>query len=303
MILFGGCASTGDKGSTMESKSAVVQIDSVYYVNHDGVRRRYVVHTPNRWLGIHPLPVVLAFHGGGASAELQRIQSRMNATSDARRFIVVYPDGSGKVNALTWNAGTCCGDAARNDSDDVGFVRKLIDDLALRVRIDRRRVYATGMSNGGMFAHRLAVECSDIFAAASSVAGTLMLERPEPPSRPVPFMHFHGMLDPSAPYDGGLGRIEKVMFRSVPDTIAWWVSANRCDPVPRRVTGDEYFVDTYSPKEDAAGAPVVSVVLPRGGHTWPGGVDVTKPLGTGDLIESVSANDMMWAFFVQHSLP
>jgi len=90
----------------------------------------------------------------------------MDATADREGFVAVYPNGTGRgTRALTWNAGGCCAYAERNNIDDVGFTKALLDDLTSRVHIDRTRVYATGISNGGMMAFRLAVEASDRIAA------------------------------------------------------------------------------------------------------------------------------------------
>ena len=105
---------------------------------------------------------------------------------------------------LTWNAGTCCAYSVINKVDDVGFVRALIDKLAEKFPIDRRRIYATGMSNGGMMAHRLAAEARDIVAAVAPVAGGMVLPVIKT-ARAVPVLHIHSVDDPRALYTGGLG--------------------------------------------------------------------------------------------------
>ena len=78
---------------------------------------------------------------------------------------MAYPDGAGR----RWNDGRAVG----AERDDVGFVRALIDSLERELEIDPRRVYATGISNGGMFAHRLACELPGVLAAIAPVAGAL----------------------------------------------------------------------------------------------------------------------------------
>jgi polyhydroxybutyrate depolymerase len=89
----------------------------------------------------------------------------MDVIIDRERFVTVYPDGTGKVR--TWNGGACCGSAAADDVDDVGFVSALLDHLEGALCIDRRRELASGMSNGAMLTHRLACELSDRFAAVA----------------------------------------------------------------------------------------------------------------------------------------
>lgn len=86
--------------------------------------------------------------------------------------------------------------------DDVGFVSDLIEDLAKNFPIDRKRVFATGISNGGMLSYRLACELSDKIAAIAPVAATGGITECKL-KRPVPTLHFHGKKDsciPRRPY-------------------------------------------------------------------------------------------------------
>src|SRR5262249_13324839 len=125
--------------------------DREHFVTHDGRKRRYLVHAPPAAAAGRPLPVVLGFHGGGGRAESFRTMSRLSEVADRHGFLVVYPDGTGRwANVLTFNAGRCCGYAAEQQVDDVGFVRRLLDELPRLYPVDPRRVYATGMSNGAM---------------------------------------------------------------------------------------------------------------------------------------------------------
>lgn len=152
------------------------------------------------------LAVILNFHGGGGHGANEQEYSLMDRLADREAFLAVYPNGSGRFGKrlLSWNAGTCCGYAAINKIDDVGFARALIDKLAEVLPIDRRRIYATGLSNGGMMAHRLAAEAGDLIAAVVPVAGGMVLPAIKS-ARPVPVMHIHSVDDPRALYNGGLG--------------------------------------------------------------------------------------------------
>ena len=131
-------------------------------LQHGGRQRSYIVHVPPVAREGRPLPVVLNFHGGGGNAESQQNIPRLDALADAEGFLAVYPDGTGRMpdRLLTWNAGTCCAYSVMNSVDDVGFTLALLADLEARQPVDRRRVYATGLSNGAMMAWRLAVEAS-----------------------------------------------------------------------------------------------------------------------------------------------
>ncbi len=311
--LVGGWASAAQPPKAPPAPPALAQPTNVSSVagdfvhtlrTTDGRTRRYLVHTPPSYDGRRPLPVVLAFHGGGGRAETMVRQSRLNPVADKYGFVVVYPDGTGRLRLLTFNAGTCCGYAVAKKVDDVAFVSQLLDALPGRYAIDPRRVYATGMSNGAMFCYRLAAELSERIAAIAPVAGDMGVDGPQP-RRSVPVMHFHGLADRNVLYEGGLGpnQYEKTPHRSIADTLAFWIRANHCqaEPVAQDRTAD-YLFDRWEPRPEEPGAPVVLYRLLAGGHTWPGGEDVTPWAGTGPVVAQVSASTLMWQFFQQFSL-
>src|SRR3990172_5600142 len=111
-----------------------------------GRSRTYLVHLPPRWNEHGPRPVVLAFHGGGGNASGFKGYAGLDAVADREGFVVVYPDGSGRLGRrlLTWNSGNCCGYARDNKIDDVAFVVAVLRDLARGLPLDPARVYATG---------------------------------------------------------------------------------------------------------------------------------------------------------------
>src|SRR5204862_6180210 len=151
-------------------------------------QRSYEVDVPARAERASALPVVLVFHGGGGSADSVRRQTRMSAKGAAEGFIAVYPQGSGGIagRLRTWNAGTCCGRAMQQRVDEVAFVGALLDDLQATVAIDLARVYATGISNGGLMAYEVACALADRVAAIAVVAGEMTALDRCRPSRPVP---------------------------------------------------------------------------------------------------------------------
>lgn len=278
--------------------------DYEHVLNFDGRDRTYEVHVPPKFNGKGPLPVVLNLHGGGSNAKVHRVQTLMDVTANFRGFIVVYPEGTAALGKYyTWNAGSCCGYSVRKNIDDVGFIRALLDELPSQYQVDTRRIYATGMSNGAMMAYRLACEMPDRIAAICAVSASMGVDGPQP-SRPVPIMHIHGLKDENAPFAGGVGSNAalKINHRSVRDVISWWCSVNRCKTRPRGIVNDpDYTMETYDPGVGRPGAPIVLYMLKEGGHTWPGGVDVTPNSGTGKLV-AFNADRVMWQFFQQHSL-
>ncbi|MBX3411468.1 MAG: hypothetical protein KF708_02030 [Pirellulales bacterium] len=295
--------------SRLQAEASILNRDVEHQLRHGDRDRYYYVHVPEGHDGTQPLPVVLNFHGGGGNADAARRQSRMNEVADRHGFLVVYPEGSGRLRhkLLTWNAGSCCAYAVDKQIDDVGFVAALLDDLSKQYSLDARRIYATGISNGAMLAYRLACELPDRITAISPVAGTLGVDGPVP-DRGVPVLHFHGRQDRNVPFSGGFGPngLLKVDHRSVPDTIAWWCRANQCDVErPEVQESSDVVIRRYLPRADAGakGAPVELYELTDGGHTWPGGADITAGLGTGKLVTNVDASELMWQFFQQFSLP
>ena len=271
-----------------------------------GRRRTYHVHVPPQHDPQKPAPVVLVLHGATMTGPLMAWYSGLSRKADQAGFLAVYPNGTGPGLSYTWNGGNCCGSAVKDGVDDVGFIRALLDDLATAYRIDPRRVFVAGLSNGAVLAYRLASELSDRIAAVAPVAGPMGTEACGP-KRPVPVIHFHGADDEFAPFRGGVGRrsLFKTDFRSVERTIRAWVEANGCGEEPtveelpdRANDGTKVIRKTYGGGRD--GAEVVLVVVEGGGHTWPGRIWGQRVLGK--VTMNVSANDLMWEFFDRHPM-
>jgi polyhydroxybutyrate depolymerase len=266
--------------------------------------RAYLVHVPKSYNPKKPAPVVLALHGAAMNGPMMVWFSGLNKKSEEADFIVVYPSGTGTGPFLTWNAGGFRGKRAEGRADDVAFIGKLLDDLGTVVKVDQKRVYACGMSNGGMMCYRLAAELSDRIAAIAPVAGTITIEESKP-KRPVPVIHFHGSEDNMVPLEMAKGKTPSFMrLKGVEESVQTWVKLNGCDEKPKTETiskdGDEMKVTrkTYGGGKD--GAEVVLVVVEGGGHTWPG---QQPPVGfIGKSAKNISANDLMWEFFQKHPM-
>lgn len=268
--------------------------------------RRYLVHVPQENPANGPRPVILCFHGGGSNPEQMMNYCGLNEKADESGFLVVYPEGSGRLEAIrTWNAGNCCGYAQRQRVDDVQFVRAVLDDLDRRAQIDPDRVFATGISNGAMISYRLAAELSDRIAAIAPIAGPMGFEDCSP-EHPVSIIHFHGTDDEFAAFEGGSGKrsVSRTDFFSVRHTIDAWVEANGCDAEPvvtdlPDTADDETTVRREVYSSERTGAEVVLYVIEGGGHTWPGRVPRASRF-LGPSTRDISANDLMWEFFQRH---
>ncbi|MCX4247760.1 extracellular catalytic domain type 1 short-chain-length polyhydroxyalkanoate depolymerase [Paraliomyxa miuraensis] len=225
-------------------------------IDVNGVSRSYDLFVPTTYdpTALHPL--VVNFHGLFGTPPQQADFSQFNPTAETHGMLVAYPEGIGQ----SFNAGVCCGQASSNDVDDVGFARALVADVALKMCVDGTRVYATGMSNGGHMAHRLACEAADLFAATSSVAGVLSLAGPCTPSRPISITQYHGTADTIVQYDG---------FPNVPDMMAAWAARNGCAAVAETTFDQGDTLCRTWPGCDG-GVEVSLCTIEGGGHCWPG---------------------------------
>jgi polyhydroxybutyrate depolymerase len=201
---------------------------------------------------------------------------------------------------LTWNGGSCCAYAQEKNVDDVGFVRAIAADLQLLASIDSKRIYATGLSNGGILSQRLACEATDLFAAIAPVAGTLNFP-PCNPSQAISVIEFHGTDDQHLPYNGGFGSksLVNVDFASVQDSIGFWASFNRCNSQPQTSSFDDVKHETWSGCLDSVSVELYTII--GGGHSWPGGTGGWP--GSDEPTKSISASQLIWKFFAAHPKP
>ncbi len=179
-----------------------------------GLRRYYLVHVPINYDLKKKAPLVLVIHGAFSTPEQMEEQSGFSELADREGFLVAYPSGAyGILGFLKhWNAGHCCGKAAGDGIDDVGFLVDVIKEISDQFEVDDTRIYMAGFSNGGMLTYRFAAEQTDMLAAAATLAGALGGKAtsdspiwivPEP-AKPLPMIIFHASDDPAVPYKGGV---------------------------------------------------------------------------------------------------
>jgi polyhydroxybutyrate depolymerase len=271
----------------------------------DGRQRQYLIHIPPEYDAACPVPVVLVFHGFGADGARMVQFCGMNDKADQAGFVAVYPYGTGAHVFRLFNGGGARNDITKNLPNDVQYVDQLLDDLAARVNVDPRRIYATGFSNGAMMCHRLAVERSRCIAAIATVAGTMAQGLPQP-ARAVPVMHFHGTADPAFSFRGGAdGASEAFEVLTVDETMAFWGKQHRCLPDPKRSQQKDQFDDGTTVRRQSyqdrnGNEPVVLYIIEGAGHNWPG---QKPPWFLGTWTKEISANDLIWEFFEKHPLP
>lgn len=292
------------------SPAAARAEDGAHRITVDQTERGYLLHVPPG-LDAAPAPLVIVLHGGGGSAKSAVAQTGFDAEADRQGFIAAYPDGSdrprpllnalGKPGFLTWNAGACCGTAVEQGVDDVGFVRAMVADVAKRHPIDPKRIYATGLSNGGMMAYRLACEASDLVAAIGAVSAVIVVA-PCEPRFPVSVIDIHGTADRNVPIDGGVGAksFTRYPYPPVQRSIDLFAAHDDCgkDPV---VSAPAPGVTLRSYPLCAGNAAVDYYVIEGGGHAWPGGRRMLRMLD--EPSQALAATPLIWRFFAAHPRP
>ena len=266
---------------------------------HAGQTRLYRVHVPPSYSPSKPVALVFSLHGGGGSMDYQANDSYYGqvSKSDQVGYVAVFPNGFSKLRSgklATWNGGNCCAAARDDNSDDVGFIRDIIASLSAQLSVDPQRIFANGISNGGMMAYRLACEMPDVFKAIASVAGTDNTQACSP-KQPISVLHIHAKDDELELFDGGSGRKSSrvTSFVAVPDSIAKWVRINGCSATPKRVFENAgAYCDAYT--SCRGGVEVKLCVTATGGHSWPGG---KKPRGNTPGSTALSATDVISDFF------
>ena len=237
--------------------------------------------------------MLLAFHGTGGTAEGLAAYSQLDRVAEARSVLVAYPEGLLLGASQVFDAGLR--DFSSAPRDDVDFARAVVDDVADRACVDRRKVYATGMSNGGRMSYRIGCEAADLVAAIAPVAGVLSLAADAClPSRSVPALHFHGTADVVAPYNSAGG----FSTMSVPDMFALWSQKSSCtgSPAPTFASAGVRCEAYTSCAEDAE---VELCTIEGFGHCWPGFVGCA----TNSPGAVIDASETMFDFLLRFELP
>jgi polyhydroxybutyrate depolymerase len=267
----------------------------------DGIERTYILHIPKSIDNSNPAPLVFALHGGGGTAKKMNALTGFNKVSDEHGFILCYPQGIDKH----WNDGRNINITRINgmEVNDVKFISSLIDTLSREYAIDSSRVYACGISNGGMMSFRLGCELNNRLAAIAPVAISMSeyLYNSCSPGKPVPLMLIFGNDDPLVPYEGGSIRFSRGEVVPVQNTVGFWVKNNNCNETPVITSIDNEDDDTYVKKfvfsDDTGRNEVVFYLIYGGGHTWPGGKQYLPKLVVGRTSGELNASEEIWKWF------
>ncbi|MDP3770195.1 MAG: PHB depolymerase family esterase [Candidatus Sungbacteria bacterium] len=271
-------------------------------ISVDGRIRTYALYIPKGYSFSRRYPLVAVFHGGGGDGRKIASQTGFPTKADQEGFIAVFPDGIDNH----WDDGR---DVIVPPINDVKFVRTLVMHLQTKLLIDENKVYATGVSNGGILTHRLACEMANVFAAIGADVGSLatnMLSRCSP-SNPIAVAVIQGTRDPIVPISGGMvtigigGRVE-----SAENAMHFWASKNGCasPPVvtnlPPRVQDGTRVTQTHYAACSAHGE-VTYYIVDGMGHLWPPKSQVTRGGAAGPPSANIDATEVFWEFFKTHA--
>jgi len=233
--------------------------------------RDFYIHLPNGFTNNTVYPLVVFYPGKGASAEAAKSAYGL----DKLPSIVAYPFPThGKDGFLSWQ-----GAPYSSGSNDVGFTSAILDKLQSELCIDKSRIYAVGMSNGGGFVSLLSCTLSDRFAAVAIMSGAFY--QPDgscQPSRAIPLLNIHGDSDPVVPYAGSTVR----QLPPIDDWVSMRARMDGCGSSATTYPNVSTTVTTWN--NCASGSVVQNIRVNGGGHDW------------GQI-----PNGTLWAFLSQFS--
>jgi polyhydroxybutyrate depolymerase len=305
LCFLASCASQTPE--SIPTAKSVPGVNEIRTLNHDGRERTYLLHIP---VGLHEnetVPLVFVFHGGGGNGSGMASLTKFDKLADREGFIAVFPDGVGN----SWNDGrqNLASEAYLLNVDDVGFVDAMIETISLEFPVDRKKIYATGISNGATFCHFLAAQRASTFAAIAPVAGGLAIPFNEQfnPDDSVSVLIIQGTDDPLVPYNGGqIAGGNRGAIISTDDTVELWVQNDGCSNIPLEEElpnidlYDSCLATQYTWSNGHADSAVVLLKIEGGGHTWPGGAQYLPRSIIGRVCEDFDATEVIWSFFKDH---
>lgn len=251
IALLASCSTIGD-----EIKPTIEKGKISASIKVDEVTRDYIVYIPQEYTGNEDVPLLFVFHGLGGNMESSYNNSKFYQIAEKENFIVVHPNGI----SSQWNA------VSASNNIDVKFVEALIVELENKYKVDTKRIYSCGMSNGGYFSFLLACELTDKIAGIASVTG-LMFQNVLAnciPSRPIPILQIHGTEDALVSYD------------NVEDVLNFWIDKNQTASIPTVTDipdidiSDGSTVQRFEYNNGLDNVEIHHLKITGGKHKWPG---------------------------------
>lgn len=270
----------------------------------DGLNRHYTLHLPfgYSFLRKKKLPLLIVLHGGGGNINQAIRATKFNSISNKEKFIVVYPQGYNRF----WSDARGSTKASKAGIDDVKFIREMIHKLQSQYKIDERRIYVLGASNGGFMAQTLAVKLPNIFAAIASIIATLPKNLDGQLSRasPLSILYILGTKDPLVPFAGGnVNSPSGGEILSAEESVYQWTSTLHCKLNPQieelpDTARDQTTVTLFQYQDCTSDHEVYFYRVNNGGHQYPGSKKIPF---VGPKSDDINASEVAWTFFKRHS--
>lgn len=259
-------------------------------------------------------PLLLVMHGSGQNGAQIRIETgyEFERLADQHGFAVVYPN----ARSFDWNDCSKIGDFSFNgrEVDDVGFLSALVEQLAGELELDRKRVFATGVSSGGFMSFRLALEAPDKFRAVAAVSANLPAAenfKCKPSGKASSVMLMNGTKDPLVPYAGGESSLFGLFFkcgmvRSSRESADYFAEQNQIalrsairSAIAPAISGDAQVA--YAIWRNDSKLEVELVTIHGGGHGLPQAY-WRRPRLLGPSSMAPNGAAIIWDFFARQKL-
>lgn len=224
LVLLVGCSSSSPAPSNDAADAAVIgDFDPVPF----GGPRPVTVYVPSGYEAAKGAPLVVMLHGYSVSGGLEEIFLRIKPEAEKRGFLYAYPNGTvdGSGNRF-WNATDACCNMNGSSVDDAAYLTSLVTEIGTRYKVDPKRVFFIGHSNGGFMSYRMACDHAGMIAAVVSLAGATWLDTSKcKPSEPVAVLQIHGTKDTEVLYDGNPS---PPAYPSAKTTVEDWATNDGC---------------------------------------------------------------------------
>lgn len=273
----------------------------------DGYTRNYTYYTPSK-VSDNP-GLVFVFHGSGGNVQQSRdvFGYAFESLAEDHGFLVVYPVGYENHYNGCRKQGPY--EANELNIDDVGFIRVLVDRFVEEHKVNPEAVYATGISNGGQMALRLAFEAPELVTAVAPVATSIPTNDNMDcvaSGEPVALLLMNGTGDPMNPYSGG----NVALYGLVGDrgdvissraTANYWANLAGHTSDPEKIVLPNNILDDDSTVEinlwQAKGIKSVALYsIIGGGHNAPH-PEIKVPKLLGGTNQDFVAAEEIWSFF------
>lgn len=303
---MGGCIiEEGEDAQDIASTDEILDQESQFSehcIQYDNLERCWLLLVPMSLNESGKVPLIVDIHGGEDDMYQQRWTSDFANISMEQGFIVAYPQGHNNLWNMGWDPITCSAGILCTEEDDVGFILQMVDTITQNHSIDNTRIYSTGWSNGCGMTQRLAVEASDVFAAAGCMSMYRFVEAPSD-YLPIPFMEVHGLLDDiiqytttahSAPIFGP----EKGAIQNLES----WAELNGCQGTTPEVieSQDDYDIRGYTNCENETQVMLVTLFF-AAHNPYEHDDPVTQPGRGGANPTGVPTSTMVWEFLSKFS--